>query len=72
MLKQIWIELLLDAKPFSCLVIINKVISTLAKDQYVSDSTISQAISFGIASSIVDGSEALAVLSATQHARKYI
>ncbi len=47
-------------------------ISTPAEDQYVSDGVIPRAISFGIASSRVDGNDALAVLSATEYARKYI
>ena len=47
-------------------------ISTHVSDQYASDGVIPRAISFGIASSRVDGNDAVACLEATRQARKYI
>ena len=47
-------------------------ISTPVEDQYVSDGIIPRAISFGIKSARVDGNDALAVLHATQEARRYV
>ncbi len=46
-------------------------ISTPTADQYASDGIVPRAISMGIASARVDGNDALAVLHATQQARKY-
>jgi 2-oxoisovalerate dehydrogenase E1 component alpha subunit len=47
-------------------------ISTPVADQYASDGIIPRAIAFGIASSRVDGNDAVAVLEATRKAREYI
>ena len=47
-------------------------ISTPVADQYVADGVAPRAVSFGIATARVDGNDALAVLHATQQARKYI
>ena len=47
-------------------------ISTPVADQYASDGVAPRAISFGIATTRVDGNDALAVLHATEQARKYI
>lgn len=47
-------------------------ISTPSSDQYISDGVIPRAIAMGIASSRVDGNDALACLHATQEAKKYI
>ena len=47
-------------------------ISTPAADQYISDGVIPKSISTGIASTRVDGNDALACLEATRFARKYI
>lgn len=46
-------------------------ISTPVEDQYVSDGIIPRAIAYGIASTRVDGNDALACLHATQEARNY-
>jgi 2-oxoisovalerate dehydrogenase E1 component alpha subunit len=47
-------------------------ISTHISDQYASDGIIPRAIGIGVASTRVDGNDALACLVATRHARKYI
>lgn len=47
-------------------------ISTKTIDQYASDGVVPKAISMGIASSRVDGNDAVACLDAARFARKYI
>ena len=47
-------------------------ISTPVADQYAADGVAPRAISFGIATARVDGNDAVAVLHATQQARRYI
>ena len=47
-------------------------ISTPVEDQYISDGVIPRAISLGIASTRVDGNDALACYEATKYAREYI
>jgi len=47
-------------------------ISTPVSDQYASDGVAPRAISFGIATTRVDGNDAVAVLHATEQARRYI
>ncbi len=46
-------------------------ISTPVEDQYISDGIIPRAIAYGIASTRVDGNDALDCLHATQQARNY-
>ena len=47
-------------------------ISTPSVDQYIGDGVVPRAISYGIASTRVDGNDALACLQATRKARSYI
>jgi 2-oxoisovalerate dehydrogenase E1 component alpha subunit len=47
-------------------------ISTKTEDQYASDGIAPRALSMGIATSRVDGNDAVACLMAARHARKYI